>query len=137
VRSGALAVQITVDPEGRLTGVTLPKQVPADLTVEDLAGVLKQLEGFSLIDHGAPFLRKVREKMQEIPWGYALTYRELATKAGSPKASRAVGQACARNPLPLIVPCHRVLAEDGLGGFGYGPEWKTMLLALETEARPR
>jgi len=136
VRSGALAVRISVDAAGNLTEVTLPKHVPAALTADDLAEVLKQLEAFPLADHGAPFMRKVREKMRKIPWGHALTYQELAAKAGSPKASRAVGQACARNPLPLIIPCHRVLAENGIGGFGYGVEWKSALLALETEARP-
>ena len=136
VRSGALTVRITVDAAGHLSKVTLPKRVPAELTASDLSEVLKQLEAFPLADQGAPFTRQVREKMQMIPWGHALTYRELAAKAGSPKASRAVGQACATNPLPLIVPCHRVLAEAGIGGFAYGVEWKSSLLALETEDRP-
>jgi O-6-methylguanine DNA methyltransferase len=136
IRSGSLAVRIKLDAAGHLTEVTLPKHVPAELTAADLSEVLKQLEAFPLADHGAPFMCKVREKMQKIPWGHALTYGELAAKAGSPKASRAVGQACARNPLPLIIPCHRVLAEGGIGGFGSGLEWKSTLLALETEARP-
>lgn len=136
VESGALTVQVTLDEEGRLTSVTLPKRIPDGLTAEDFANVLRQLEAYPLAIGGTPFLKKVWERMKKIPWGQALTYQELAAAAGSPKASRAVGQACARNPLPLIVPCHRVLANEGLGGFAYGSEWKATLLAFETEPRP-
>lgn len=76
--------------------------------------------------------RRVLTKSAEIPYGEVMTYGQLAADVGSPKASRAVGQAMAANPVPIIVPCHRVVAASGsLGGFSGGIEWKRRLLALE------
>lgn len=96
--------------------------------------MLRQLGAFEIAyPERGPFVRKTWERMRKIPWGKALTYGELAAALGSPGASRAVGQACARNELLLIVPCHRVVAQAGLGGFACGLEWKSALLALETE----
>jgi methylated-DNA-[protein]-cysteine S-methyltransferase len=69
---------------------------------------------------------------RKIPYGRTATYGEVAARAGRPCAARAVGQAMARNPVPLAVPCHRVVAAgDGLGGFGGGAALKRRLLALE------
>ena len=136
VRAGALAVMIELDADGRLRSVKLPRKIPADLDAGDLSGVIGELEKCELAQDAPPFLAKAWEVMRRIPWGSAITYRELAAAAGSPGASRAAGQACARNPLLLVVPCHRVLAEDGLGGFGCGLAWKAKLLELETERRP-
>ena len=135
VRCGALCVKISVDDAGVLHSVTLPAEVPEGLTSKDLARLLGKLEKYALHEGEAPFLRAVWREMRNIPWGHARTYQELAAAVGSPRGMRAVGQACARNPLPLIVPCHRVLAETGLGGFAYGLRWKSALLALETEPR--
>ena len=81
-----------------------------------------------------PFHFKVYEEAVKISRGETVSYGELARRAGSPKAARAVGQAMARNPLPLLIPCHRVLAEGGkLGGFTApgGTITKTRLLNLE------
>ena len=69
--------------------------------------------------------------MQKIPYGKSITYSDLAGKVGSPKAFRAVGTACGKNPLPLIIPCHRVKAQSGLGGFTGGLDIKRFLLNLE------
>jgi O-6-methylguanine DNA methyltransferase len=137
LRSGALEVRARVDDQGRLCEVTLPKAVPEGITAEDLAAILEQLEGYALAPAGTDFHRQVWTRMCKIPWGHALTYGELAKEIGNPGAVRAIGQACGRNPLPLIVPCHRILAESGLGGFAYGDAWKQALLALETEPRPK
>ncbi len=133
---GALAITIEVDENGNLHSVTLPKRIPDALDSAALSDVLAQLEKFPISINGAPFVKKVRQRMRKIPWGSALTYSELAAAAGSPLAARAVGQACAKNKLLLIVPCHRVLASVGLGGFACGLAWKTKLLELETEKRP-
>ena len=68
----------------------------------------------------------------QIPYGATQTYGELALRIGKPGASRAVGTACGRNPLPVLVPCHRVVASGGkLGGFSAGLSWKYTLLNLE------
>ncbi len=136
LRAGALSLTLDLDEEGRLAAVNLPVSVPADLDVAMLAEALRKLGKMELALVGPPFSQKVWRKMLEIPWGHALTYTELARAAGSPRASRAVGNACATNRLPLIVPCHRVLAQEGPGGFAYGPEWKSKLLELETESQP-
>lgn len=137
LQSGAFKVRVTVDADGYLTRVHLPAKVPENLATADLAAIYDQLEAFPRHSSGDTFRGRVWKLMSKIPWGQALTYQELAAKAGSPNGSRAVGQACAKNPLPLIVPCHRVLANEGLGGYAYGLEWKSALLALETEARPK
>jgi methylated-DNA-[protein]-cysteine S-methyltransferase len=80
----------------------------------------------------APFRRAVLEKLREVPLGETVSYGELAARAGHPRAARAVGTACARNPVPIIVPCHRVLPGSGkLGSYAGGPERKRTLLNLE------
>jgi methylated-DNA-[protein]-cysteine S-methyltransferase len=82
------------------------------------------------LSHG--FRRSVLRRIARIPYGQVTTYKALATSAGSPRAFRAAGSACGSNPLPLIVPCHRVLATGGgLGGYGGGLEMKSFLLKLE------
>ena len=76
--------------------------------------------------------RRVLLKAAEIPYGELMTYGELAAAVGSPGGGRAVGQAMARNPVPIVVPCHRVVAAfRKLGGYSAGLEWKRRLLRLE------
>ena len=78
------------------------------------------------------FRREALEAMAAIPYGETITYRELAAAAGNPSAVRAAGHACATNPWPVIVPCHRVLRTGGgLGGYLGGLDMKRGLLALE------
>lgn len=133
LRVGALTTTLTFEGEA-LRAVELPTEVPDDLDASTLAAMCAQLAAFPLaLDHGAPFMRRVWERMRSIPAGTALTYAELAAEVANPRAIRAVGQACATNRLLLIVPCHRVVAKDGLGGFAIGLEWKRKLLELESE----
>ena len=80
---------------------------------------------------GTPFQRSVWHAMARIPWGETWSYGQLADAIGRPASARPVGQAVARNPLPLIWPCHRVVASDGLGGYGGGLDLKVALLARE------
>jgi methylated-DNA-[protein]-cysteine S-methyltransferase len=81
------------------------------------------------------FRREVLEHLRRIGYGCTETYTEVAAAAGSPRAVRAVGSACATNPLPVIVPCHRVLRSDGsLGGYLGGLDAKRALLELEAAA---
>jgi O-6-methylguanine DNA methyltransferase len=73
-------------------------------------------------------------ELQKIPFGETSTYQKLAIKTKNPKASRAVGNACGRNPFPLVIPCHRVLKSDGtLGGFAFGTPMKQNMLAFEND----
>ncbi|MHA3775243.1 methylated-DNA--[protein]-cysteine S-methyltransferase [Verrucomicrobiota bacterium sgz303538] len=133
VAAGGIEVQLTFRGD-RLHAVTLPESVPASFDAEALSSLLTQLAVYPLdLEDGPPFYRKVWEYMHGIPLGSAVTYREVAEALGNPRAVRAVGQACGANRLLLIVPCHRVLAEDGLGGFGLGLPWKLKLLELESE----
>lgn len=81
------------------------------------------------------FRRLVQRHLPEIDYGQTRSYKEMAALVGNPKAIRAVGSACATNPLPVVVPCHRVLRTDGtLGGYIGGLEAKTALLHLEAGA---
>ena len=83
-----------------------------------------------------PFQREVWEITRLIPYGETRSYTWVAEQMGKPGAVRAVGQALGRNPLPIIIPCHRVIASDGkLGGYGGGVEMKRHLLRLEATAR--
>ncbi len=81
---------------------------------------------------GTAFQHAVWRQLEGIPYGETISYGELARRVGNPKASRAVGSANGKNPLPIVIPCHRVIAGDGrLGGFGGGLPTKETLLALE------
>jgi methylated-DNA-[protein]-cysteine S-methyltransferase len=83
---------------------------------------------------GTDFQRGVWALLARIPIGRTLTYTQVASALGRPKSARAVGQACGANPIPVLIPCHRVLAARGqLGGFSGGLGWKRKLLAVEQE----
>ncbi|MDO4791313.1 MAG: methylated-DNA--[protein]-cysteine S-methyltransferase [Buchananella hordeovulneris] len=82
----------------------------------------------------AGFSRRAQLALAQISSGQTESYGQLAARLGSPRAARAVGRACATNPLPLVLPCHRVLASAGLGGYAGGLEQKRWLLRLEGAA---
>jgi len=82
------------------------------------------------------FSGKVLDLLQQIPMGETLSYKEIAVRLKNPKGARAVGNACNKNPYPLVIPCHRVLGSDGnLTGFAYGIKLKRHLLDLESHLR--
>ena len=82
--------------------------------------------------NGTPFQRTVWRELARVPFGATVSYGELARRVHKPQASRAVGAACGRNPLPIVIPCHRVIGKDGgLVGFAGGLSLKTALLELE------
>ena len=87
------------------------------------------------LDNLPPFSRKVVEFVHTIPYGETLTYGEVARAVGKPGAARAVGQALKRNPLPLIIPCHRVVASNGPGGFTSPGGVATKLEMLQWEMK--
>ncbi len=84
-----------------------------------------------------PFAKRVLRKTSAIPYGGHLSYTEVAAEAGSPRGARAAGNALGSNPIPIVIPCHRVLhASGGLGGYGGGLDRKRFLLELEGALTP-
>ena len=115
-----------------------PKSPEGRLLNQAHVQVLEYLEGrrkkfdLPLDPQGTDFQKKVWKELQRIPYGKTRSYKELATALGSPQASRAVGTANGKNPLCLVIPCHRVINTDGgLGGYSGGLEIKSQLLQLE------
>jgi len=113
-----------------------PRTYPASLAgaAEALrayaAGETRRLPALDL--EGTPFQQKVWKKLCAIPTGTTISYRALAASIGKPKAARAVGGAVGANPVPILIPCHRVIGENGsLTGFGLGLPMKRALLAHE------
>lgn len=98
-----------------------------------LAGTRDEFADVELdLEWCTPFQRAAVEAMRGIPYGEVATYGEVAALAGHPNAQRAVGSVCAANRFSLFVPCHRVVAADGLGSYGsLGPGYKQRLLELE------
>ena len=83
------------------------------------------LEGFT------PFEKTVLKEVREIPHGSRITYAELAERVGRPRAARAVGNALSKNRAPIVIPCHRVVGKDNIGGYSQGIEIKKRLLKIE------
>lgn len=113
-----------------------------DATIKPLAAAVRQLEEYfagarrefdlPLRLEGSPFQKRVWRELTEIPYGVTWSYGQLAKRIGNPNASRAVGLANGRNPISILVPCHRVIGADGtLTGYGGGLERKRWLLAHE------
>jgi O-6-methylguanine DNA methyltransferase len=116
--------------------------VPNDAKIQPYAAQIREyldgtLRAFTFpIDWGIlrPFQRQVLERVFAIPCGETRTYRDLAVQIGRPRAARAVGRANATNPMPLVVPCHRVIGTDGkLHGYGGGEGLKTKEWLLKME----
>ena len=106
--------------------------VPAGALRRYLAGDLTALDAVEVDTAGTPFQEKVWQALRRIPAGRTISYAELARAVGSPSAVRAVAGANARNPVSIVVPCHRVIAADGkLAGYGGGVPRKAWLLVHE------
>lgn len=106
--------------------------------IRAIEGILSNRSGSSNIKFDislTPFQWQVLKTIKQIPFGETMTYKEVATMIGKPKAARAVGQALRKNPLPLIFPCHRILAAGGLGGFSSGLAIKKYLINLENNLK--
>jgi O-6-methylguanine DNA methyltransferase len=154
VRGGRL---IGVDLPGEAAGLCTveaagPEAAPGAADGEALAYWAAQLEAYFAgerttwvadevpLDHLAPgtFEQAVYRALMSIPPGETVSYGELAEMAGYPRAARAVGNAMACNPIPVVVPCHRVIRSDGtMGRYGNDPTWKERLLAHEGWTRSR
>ena len=126
-----------------LPGAALPAECESDARAPDvIARAFDEIDGYlrrrllaftvPIAVEGTPFQRRVWAELVKIPYGTTATYGEIARALGQPRAARAVGMANHRNPLPLFIPCHRVIGAGGkLVGFGGGLPLKARLLALE------
>jgi methylated-DNA-[protein]-cysteine S-methyltransferase len=121
--------------------------LPGDPADEPFAAAAAQLAAYfdgeltefdlPLSPAGTDFQRRVWESLRAIPYGQTVSYGELARRVGNPAASRAVGLANGRNPIAIVVPCHRVIGADGnMTGYGGGLDRKRFLLALERAESP-
>lgn len=100
-----------------------------------LAGDIKEFT-LPLVPHGTDFMRSVWKILCEVPYGKTASYKDIATTAGNPRAVRAVGQANNRNPIPIFIPCHRIIGSGGkLVGYRGGLALKKQLLELEAIRR--
>lgn len=131
--------------EGKLTHIWLPGE--SALTSEGtetplLREAFRQLESYfagelmvfdlPLNPQGTPFMRQVWQALRNVPYGRTASYKDIAAAVGRPKACRAVGLANNRNPLPIVIPCHRIIGSKGdLVGYGGGLDMKRRLLTLE------
>ena len=128
-------------PKGKMRHDPQPDWI---LNEEPFAAVRQQLEEYFAGDRkdfdlplhlsGTEFQVQVLEELQRIPYGETTSYGDIAQRIGRPKAMRAVGAANGRNPIPIVIPCHRVIGSSGdLTGFGGGLDTKEALLRLEAE----
>jgi O-6-methylguanine DNA methyltransferase len=108
-----------------------PVAVAASQVREYFAGRRRQFELDVDLQLVSDFTRRVLEETRRIGYGKVATYHQVADRIGKPHASRAVGNALGKNPVPIVIPCHRVVASDGLGGFTGGLSFKRKLLAIE------
>jgi methylated-DNA-[protein]-cysteine S-methyltransferase len=124
----------------RLAEALSPRVLEAPARLDDAAQGLERLIGGTSRGFDGPldlslargFGRQVVEQLRQIPYGQTRSYAEVAGAVGSPRAVRAVGTACRKNPLPIAIPCHRVVRSDGsLGQYAGGPEAKRILLGVE------
>jgi O-6-methylguanine DNA methyltransferase len=99
---------------------------------EYLAGERKTFDLPLDLPPATPFAEAVRRAVGDIPYGATLSYGAVARRAGSPRAARAAGSAMTRNPVPLVIPCHRVTSSAGLGGFTPSVRLKEILLGIES-----
>ncbi len=120
----------------------LPAKAQFTIDEASLTPLIEQLHQFTegtptifnqdLDLRGTPFQLAVWKAIAQIPWGETRSYAWVANTIGKPRAVRAVAQACGANPVPILIPCHRVIAADGtIGGFSGGVELKRTLLAIE------
>ena len=120
-------------------GERAPNAVTREAALQLSEYFSKKREDFSvpLAPQGTPFQKSVWTALAGIPYGKVVTYGQLAAAAGNAKAVRAAASAVGKNPFPILLPCHRVVAANGLGGFAWGLNAKRMLLQLEGVEIPK
>lgn len=119
-------------PTPRLASHPTPLLLEGERQLMEYLGGQRKTFDLPLNPHGTPFQRRVWQALEAIPWGEIRTYRDIAQAVGCPRGFRAVGMANHHNPIPIFIPCHRVVGADGsLTGYAGGLALKQALLALE------
>lgn len=135
--AGALA-RLDFSEEAPLQRPETPLLFQAERELREYFAGMRRAFDLPLAPQGTDFQRRVWRALQDIPYGHTWSYGQLAAAVGAPRACRAVGGANGRNPLPILIPCHRVIGADGrLAGFSAGLERKEALLRLEGVRVPR
>jgi methylated-DNA-[protein]-cysteine S-methyltransferase len=137
LRFGAAGLHaVTLMPDGAAAAGGRPGRCEfAEAFERYFAGQIDALSQLPIVPLGSDFQMRVWRELRRIPPGKTISYAQLAQRIGNPRASRAVGSANGRNPLCIVVPCHRVISADGsLGGFSAGLEAKRWLLRHEGAA---
>lgn len=139
--NGLVSLEFLETEDGRCATLQDPKGLLVDLTDSCLSAGTQLIEYFAgrrreftvrLNAAGTPFQKKVWEKLLAVPYGRTVSYGELAEAVGCRHAARAVGYAMKANPIPIFIPCHRVVRMDGsIGGYSSGLDRKRFLLSLE------
>lgn len=137
---GQTQAQLQDDLQRRFVDKAL--QQVTDITPSYLTAVIEQIEqpekvfSYPLAPHGTAFQHQVWQALKSIPCGETATYSEIAQRLGRPKAYRAVANACAKNALSILIPCHRVVYQNGgFSGYYWGPELKAALLNDEKKIK--
>ncbi len=134
VDSGGAVVRIgfgVLDVEGSALSPTALTNEAATQLMEYFAGKRRTFS-LPLAPKGTPFQKEVWQALSSIPYGQTRSYADIAAQVGRPKAFRAVGMANNRNPIPIVIPCHRVVGSSGdMVGYAYGTKIKRYLLELE------
>lgn len=147
IKNQPIDVYITLDETNKISDISFAKPEltvsKTDKTTSDIETLLKEALtntafklDWSLLNTSqvTPFRLKVYKALSTIPRGQKLSYQELAVKAGCPKGPRAVGNAMAANPFPILIPCHRVVKSDGsIGNYTGGAHLKKLFLEIERE----
>lgn len=129
---GAGGRDVTRGDDGPMSPAEREAAAAARQIAEYLRGERRSFDLVLDLDELPPFRRRVLEELARIPYGEMVSYGELAERCGRPGAARAVGNAVGRNPVPVVLPCHRVVRSDGSPGeYGGGRERKRILLRLE------
>lgn len=145
IYNGLIGKYAIEEENGVITHLYFEKEIPQNCKCQEtplLKEAHQQVEEYfagkrtqfslPLGPQGTPFMKTVWKFLQEIPYGQTATYGQIAQKSGNPKAARAVGLANNKNPLPIFIPCHRVVGANGkLTGFRGGLDMKELLLNLE------
>lgn len=140
VLNSSLGYISILEEDGFVTAIlfSLEKENPSILTENAKSQIEEYLQGkrktfdLPIKTKGTEFQMKVWKCIYDVPFGKTITYKDIGDRINS-KGYQAIGSACGKNPIPIIIPCHRILGKDNLGGYGPGIKIKEALLSLEGE----